>query len=829
MKKRIMCVALGVLISVSTYVPGYANESKDMGGLKLEAGTYDMPVTGTTRTDTDYAIAISQNYFSDTKGHWAESQINKFVDLGYIGGYADSTFKPNHSITRAEFVKILNSAFGLTKSSGKVFSDTQNHWARNEIDIAVTNGVCNGKSATEFKPNDPITREEIAVMIANYNKIIDTNHDKINTFRDKAEVASWAKDSVEGVIEKGYMGGYSDNTFRPKEKLTRAEAVVTLDRVSLSKSEEEKLEIDKANAKKVMDQIATLDKVITFEDTSKITNIRNAYNDLNTEAKALVTNLDILVKAENELLNVLKKMDNVNKLINALPNKVTLSDKDQVQAARKAYDDLSDVDKKGIPDDTVSILEAAELEIFKLETIRDNVNVQEVIADIKALPELSTLTTAHKDQVFGAMRKFEALPEDVKFAVDATDLVKAFDKVEGLLAVEIVNEINALPEAENIQLSDEDKIKDLRARYNELSEKNNGQVTNLSKLIEAEAKIIELEGFKLVPTIINKIDLLEDHITRDNVSEQRNKVDEIATLIYSIGNTNRQHITNIDKLQSTRKQVEAMERDINEVKKVEGYIDDLVSVDDIVLPLKTTVDEARERYEALSARAKTFVDARRLEKLEALENRVNELIDEMHFGSAGIEHLISLIEVLPDDMNELTYVYEETIHYARFLFNRLNASDQALITNISKLEESEAEWKKIKSETDKVTTVIGNIPSLDNLTLNDKPLVVEARKAYDSADHKVQEYVFELNYAQLANAEIKIEKLEKLQNDSAAKALYQKIEDLMNTELTFHDKEDVLGLRDDYYKLSSGSRELIDFSLIEKLEMRLSKLEAASK
>ena len=189
----------------------------------------------------------NQNNFSDTKGHWAESEINKFADLGYIVGYSDGTFKPNNSITRAEFVKILNNVFGLTNSSGKLFVDTQNHWARNDIDIAVTNGVCNGKSATEFKPDDFITREEAALMVANYNKIKDTNHDKINTISDKEDISMWAKDGVEGVIEKGYMVGYVDNTFRPKGKLTRSEAVITLNRVKIS---DEKLGIDKVNAKK---------------------------------------------------------------------------------------------------------------------------------------------------------------------------------------------------------------------------------------------------------------------------------------------------------------------------------------------------------------------------------------------------------------------------------------------------------------------------------------------------------------------------------------------------------------------------------------------------
>lgn len=169
---------------------------------------------------------------NDIKGHWAEKQINDFINKGFLSGYPDGKFKPNNSITRAEFVTTLNKAFGLTKTSGKVFNDSKNHWAKSQIDIAVSNGVCQGTSANSFEPDAPITREAAAKMIANYKKITDKHHNKIKNYGDNAKVSSWAKNEVEAVLEAGYMNGYSDNnTFRPANKITRAEAVVTIDRV----------------------------------------------------------------------------------------------------------------------------------------------------------------------------------------------------------------------------------------------------------------------------------------------------------------------------------------------------------------------------------------------------------------------------------------------------------------------------------------------------------------------------------------------------------------------------------------------------------------------
>ena len=169
---------------------------------------------------------------SDITGHWAESQIKDFISKGYLNGYPDGTFKPQASIKRSEFVKILNKVFGLTTKSGKVFDDTVWHWAKDEIDIAVTNGVCQGTSSTTFEPDAPITREAAAKMIANYKKISDTHHNKINGYNDGSQTANWAINEVEAILEAGYMNGYSDtNTYKPKNNITRAEAVVTLGRV----------------------------------------------------------------------------------------------------------------------------------------------------------------------------------------------------------------------------------------------------------------------------------------------------------------------------------------------------------------------------------------------------------------------------------------------------------------------------------------------------------------------------------------------------------------------------------------------------------------------
>lgn len=99
---------------------------------------------------------------NDFEKHW-EARNQCFLSKGYIKGYPNSKFLPDNPITRAEFVVVLNKVLGINQVSSKVFDDTANHWAKEGIDIAVTNGV----PATEFRPDDYITREEAAKMIAN--------------------------------------------------------------------------------------------------------------------------------------------------------------------------------------------------------------------------------------------------------------------------------------------------------------------------------------------------------------------------------------------------------------------------------------------------------------------------------------------------------------------------------------------------------------------------------------------------------------------------------------------------------------------------------------
>jgi len=163
---------------------------------------------------------------NDIAGHWAQGNIEKLVSLGAVSGYPDGSFKPGKTISRAEFASMLVKAFKLTASSGKSFTDTTGHWAKDAIATAAACGVVNGYDVDTFGPNDLITREQIAAMIVNAAKLSPATGEL--QFADSGSVSEWAKKSVITAVKNGIMNGYPDNKFLPRGNATRAEAVTVI-------------------------------------------------------------------------------------------------------------------------------------------------------------------------------------------------------------------------------------------------------------------------------------------------------------------------------------------------------------------------------------------------------------------------------------------------------------------------------------------------------------------------------------------------------------------------------------------------------------------------
>lgn len=163
---------------------------------------------------------------TDIDGHWAQETIMRLVDLGAISGYTDGTFRPDNRITRAEYVMVLLKAFQIEGKGETLFTDTKSHWAGEYIALAVDRGLAAGYDGGTFGPDDIITREQMAVMVAKAANLAPPR-DRIS-FADGDNISPGAVDGVAAAVEKGIIVGYPDNTFRPRDGASRAEAVTII-------------------------------------------------------------------------------------------------------------------------------------------------------------------------------------------------------------------------------------------------------------------------------------------------------------------------------------------------------------------------------------------------------------------------------------------------------------------------------------------------------------------------------------------------------------------------------------------------------------------------
>lgn len=171
----------------------------------------------------------------DISGHWAEDVITKWIEKGLASGYSDGTFRANASISRAEFMKLVNNAFKLTQEAEIDYTDvTEGKWYVNTIKIAKAAGYINGYQDGTVRPDAPITREEAATIITKITNL-SLNEKAIEGFKDKDQI-KWSKGYIGAVTTAKYMVGFPDGTFKPLNNITRGEAIYALNNI-ISKEE----------------------------------------------------------------------------------------------------------------------------------------------------------------------------------------------------------------------------------------------------------------------------------------------------------------------------------------------------------------------------------------------------------------------------------------------------------------------------------------------------------------------------------------------------------------------------------------------------------------
>ncbi len=168
---------------------------------------------------------------TDYSGHWANKEISKWLSLGIIQTDGNGDFKPNEPIKRIDVAILLNRLFNYQEKSTLKFSDIPNTspYAADALKAAAA-GIFAGDNG-KFRPNDKITRQEAAIVLARAFNLSAPDSGSLSKFKDAGKIASWSRESVGYMVDKGYMSGKSSVLFAPASDLTRAEAVKIVDNI----------------------------------------------------------------------------------------------------------------------------------------------------------------------------------------------------------------------------------------------------------------------------------------------------------------------------------------------------------------------------------------------------------------------------------------------------------------------------------------------------------------------------------------------------------------------------------------------------------------------
>lgn len=179
-----------------------------------------------TQPGTYAALEYNRSFADVPASFWAKDVIAELAAKQLVDGTDAANFAPQRQITRAEFAKLLVQEFALTaKGAASSFSDVQpGSWYAAFVDIASSNGLITGKGDGSFVPNAPITREEMAVMLARIPALNAGGSAGNAGFKDGGKISGWAQQAVGRIVDAGLMQGRGAGVFAPQGLTTRAEA-----------------------------------------------------------------------------------------------------------------------------------------------------------------------------------------------------------------------------------------------------------------------------------------------------------------------------------------------------------------------------------------------------------------------------------------------------------------------------------------------------------------------------------------------------------------------------------------------------------------------------
>lgn len=178
------------------------------------------------------ANASKNDYTDIKKDDWFYDAVMYVQDKGIMAGTSLNTFSPHQKITRSNFVQLIYNwqnrpHFDLESLKFKFDDVNPNDWFYVATMWVCSNGILSGHTTTSYKPNDYMTREEIALCMLRYSKFINIDEPysstKLRTFSDYKSVSPWAEDGMNWMTTLGVYKGDNKNCVNPQGLLSRAE------------------------------------------------------------------------------------------------------------------------------------------------------------------------------------------------------------------------------------------------------------------------------------------------------------------------------------------------------------------------------------------------------------------------------------------------------------------------------------------------------------------------------------------------------------------------------------------------------------------------------
>ncbi len=171
---------------------------------------------------------VPASLFEAESASWMDEYIDKVVEWGVMRGDVSGNLNEEGMITRAEFVAMINRAFGYDADTTHPFEDVSlGDWYNNDIGIAYNMGYFKGTGDTTASPNSYLTREQAVVLIGR-NLLLDEKKGETLGFSDSRTFSNWSRGMIESAISAGYVNGYDDGTFLPQKDVSRGEVAAML-------------------------------------------------------------------------------------------------------------------------------------------------------------------------------------------------------------------------------------------------------------------------------------------------------------------------------------------------------------------------------------------------------------------------------------------------------------------------------------------------------------------------------------------------------------------------------------------------------------------------